>query len=73
MYFADKNLVRRGYQLKDLSIFGLKIFLPLEKNVTEYEQLYELCFINNQKSISSLFTCTLLIIEKAPAALLAMP
>ena len=36
--FTGKNSVQEGRRLKDSSVLGLKIFFPLEKNVTEHQQ-----------------------------------
>ena len=42
------TLVQKAIELvKDLSVLGSKIFLPLGKNVTEHQQLYGLCLVNN--------------------------
>ena len=52
MHLADKNLLQRDRWLqlvKNSSVLGSKIFLaPLEKNATEHQQLYSLCFVGNR-------------------------
>ena len=47
MRFADKNSVQKGRWLKNSNVLNLSIFFPLEKNITEQQPFYYLCFVDD--------------------------